>query len=1048
MRKLYVLFIIGIIWLPGIVKGDVGTGANFLKIGVGPRPVGLGSAFTGVADDIYAIYWNPAGLGFIRNWEFSFMADRYLADTYLGSLAGAKQFRFLGSRKFTVGGSILHLGMPDWDSMENRESTDPDQPVGSASNTAYSLSLAQRLDWLRIPYIEKQLSLGLNIKWLRSTLIGESASTFAVDLGASYQMDLWNRPFSFGLTAQNIGKPLKYIQEGSPLPLSYRGGISYKFGSCTPHQLLFASDLAYYRGSDLKLGFGAEYWFRNRLALRGGYLFNSDDLGDLSFGMSYRFGLSHSGTQIHATYQDYDALKNTLSGAYTLHAIGPDPFRLIYPENNQPFCWGTPIPCKWEDAPGGSACDQIRYQFLADADSAHLAQMIRVLKSNILDTINVAKTVTTTQLTTTIMLTELPDSSCYWTVIAIDQEQHVRQAEQIRKLIIRKPDITIPQIAIVSNVRRSDLLVDFKDKVENRLEVIVKNSAACEAVNFSIILKDSLFCPLDFNQFHQTFEQEIVVIKVDTLAANSMDTFYIDWIILQEGLHQVYAKADHRDNVNELNELNNEYKLLATTGSKGMIGIAGIENIPWRDEFYQRQNTDAEIVLPDIHLVKSVSEYCDIPIVPHVFFNLLSSEVLDNFYKEKVDRPFPILMELANRMKKYPNFQLNITGYVDYNIENRTEQENKKLAEARAEATKSILVENFGVDPFRIRIKTPSDSTTAKKIQAISIASEISPIDANMINEENRRVDFSAEDLNGMTQALFFPQNKEVRPYFVTPIIYHSKIKAPDGCSGWQLEIIKEPMEIPVITLPFQIDNSHEIMKDSLNWFGTDHLGNLVELNQNYSFRVNFANTKGELQHSNWKTFRIVADTIANNRFVHLMKFNKNEPVYEFFSERIQAIASQFVDAVLILPDGVEKDFAVIDSTVHSYVLGFTCVIGREDRLHELANNERTLAILDIFQLAIKADLIKKNLYREELFNNMIKQIDGTAHLEPRKYVRTSLARQWYKEPFSVLQPCCHEEIIYGTETPEGRNYNRRVEIVIWQELNEAQTKQRALSDK
>jgi len=30
-----------------------------------------------------------------------------------------------------------------------------------------------------------------------------------------------------------------------------------------------------------------------------------------------------------------------------------------------------------------------------------------------------------------------------------------------------------------------------------------------------------------------------------------------------------------------------------------------------------------------------------------------------------------------------------------------------------------------------------------------------------------------------------------------------------------------------------------------------------------------------------------------------------------------------------------------------------------------------------------------------------------------------------------MLQPCCDKEVIYGTETPEGRNYNRRVEIVL-----------------
>lgn len=50
----------------------------------GMRANAMGSAFSSVADDIYAIFYNPAGLNMIKDWQTGFTLNRKLSDKNLG----------------------------------------------------------------------------------------------------------------------------------------------------------------------------------------------------------------------------------------------------------------------------------------------------------------------------------------------------------------------------------------------------------------------------------------------------------------------------------------------------------------------------------------------------------------------------------------------------------------------------------------------------------------------------------------------------------------------------------------------------------------------------------------------------------------------------------------------------------------------------------------------------------------------------------------------------------------------------------------------------
>ncbi len=66
------------------VFGDAG---DYLRQGAGARPLGMGGAFTAVADDASAEYWNPAGLAFLDEYQLITMYAPYNFGTnlyYLG----------------------------------------------------------------------------------------------------------------------------------------------------------------------------------------------------------------------------------------------------------------------------------------------------------------------------------------------------------------------------------------------------------------------------------------------------------------------------------------------------------------------------------------------------------------------------------------------------------------------------------------------------------------------------------------------------------------------------------------------------------------------------------------------------------------------------------------------------------------------------------------------------------------------------------------------------------------------------------------------------
>jgi len=84
------------------------TAADFLNIGVGARPAGMGGAYSAVADGALAAYWNPAGLTSIQSGEISLSHFAWYQDVSVEH--GSIGFRLSDRAVMAVSITFLNYG--------------------------------------------------------------------------------------------------------------------------------------------------------------------------------------------------------------------------------------------------------------------------------------------------------------------------------------------------------------------------------------------------------------------------------------------------------------------------------------------------------------------------------------------------------------------------------------------------------------------------------------------------------------------------------------------------------------------------------------------------------------------------------------------------------------------------------------------------------------------------------------------------------------------------------------------------------------------------
>lgn len=267
------------------------TGADFLKLSNGVRAVAMGDTYTAVAEDVYSVYWNPAGIANLEAPEAAGSGVKLfdqVEGVYLAS--GALE---LPDFPFATGNAAIGFMTLTTGSFD---STDPQALVRAAAGSAsdnmvfatYALPVAEGLSaGGTFKLLERQLSGADPSSYVTDPVTGDSIPTRSQDFRAlGVGIDggmLWenlDRTLSLGGSVQNLGSmgefgqglTLGFGSGAEVLPITFRVGGAYRT-VLWGQKLLATADLSSFIDSIAKprLSMGAEYGLAGMAFLRLGW---------------------------------------------------------------------------------------------------------------------------------------------------------------------------------------------------------------------------------------------------------------------------------------------------------------------------------------------------------------------------------------------------------------------------------------------------------------------------------------------------------------------------------------------------------------------------------------------------------------------------------------------------------------------------------------------------------------------------------------------------------------------------------------------------------
>ncbi|MCX5778425.1 MAG: hypothetical protein NTU66_04320 [Elusimicrobia bacterium] len=286
MKKLTLSFIVLFISLP--------AAAAFKDAGWGARPLGMGGAFTAVANDANGPLFNPAGIDQVTHKEATFMSSKLFTGLE-GVEIGQNYFGYihpLGRQLGTLGIVWSSLYAPGY-YREDTGSISYGKYIESLSSSKINVSMGASMRYLRHEYSLDQYT-------SRDPVFanGYSAAAMTADFGALVALPKMGLSFAFA--SKCVNSPDVGLKTPDVVPNENVAAVAY-YTNMLPYVKLpnFTIDAdVVNRDNITDVRIGVETWLMNgKFAIRAG-----ERPQEISMGLGYELGFKKSATVLVIDY--------------------------------------------------------------------------------------------------------------------------------------------------------------------------------------------------------------------------------------------------------------------------------------------------------------------------------------------------------------------------------------------------------------------------------------------------------------------------------------------------------------------------------------------------------------------------------------------------------------------------------------------------------------------------------------------------------------------------------------------------------------------------